>query len=221
MPIELSHIGEDLIAEMLRSIAQRQELSRVVCAVSGRSLADDIRDGSLGQQLSFRAEDATLIVQYDGDRYACDGEQKVDVLCAGEGHAIALEAKLGETRLAPNVFRQQFCGCCVQSKHSNPRLSGSMIAILERSLPFAGAPSLTAEVEGTQWTLAQPWWLVVRKSVLNRWQKANDIPVKSARILVFDALVQVYGSRQQFDQMVQRAVGADFAERWGIDLNDP
>jgi hypothetical protein len=84
MPVELSHIGEDLIAEMLCSISQRQELHRVVCAVSGRSLAEDIREVGLGESPPFRAEDASLVVHDDAIAYACDGEQKVDVLCTGE-----------------------------------------------------------------------------------------------------------------------------------------
>lgn len=221
MPIALSHIGEDLIAEMLSSLAQRQQLNQVVCAVSQSSLADDIKNAGLGQPLSFRAEDATLVVQADDSEYACDGEQKVDVLCAGGCNAIALEAKLGETRMASAEFRKRFCTCCVESKHSDKRLRGSMIAVLERSLPFTGTPTLTAKADGKQWNLAGAWWLVIRQSVFDKWQKAEDIPVKSARILVFDRLAEVYGSRQQFDQMVQRVVGSDFARRWGLDLNDP
>lgn len=221
MPIEISHIGEDLIAEMLCSLAQRQELNRLVCAVSGRSLAEDIRDLGLGKSLTFRAEDASLVVHDGTLAYACDGEQKVDVLCTGGDRAIAFEAKLGETRMASTEFRKRFCTRCEKSKHSDSRLSGSMIAVLERSLPFDGAPTLVAEVEEVRWTVAQPWWLVVRQSIVNKWRKADDIPVKSARILVFDSLAQAYGSRQQFDQMVHRVVGSDFAGRWRIPLNDP
>ena len=92
MPIELSHIGEDLIAEMLLSISQRQDLHRVVCAVSGRSLAEDIREVGLGDSVAFRAEDASLVVHDGTIAHACDGEQKVDVLCTGVCSAIAFEA---------------------------------------------------------------------------------------------------------------------------------
>lgn len=219
MSIKLSHIGEELIAEMLRSLAQRHELDRVVCAVSRRSLAKDIQEADLGEPLAFRAEDASLIVRDDGLAYACDGEQKVDVLCTGEYRAIAFEAKLGETRMGSAEFRRRFCTRCEKSKHTDLRLSGSMVAVLERSLPFDGAPALIGEIEGDQWTLVQPWWLVVRQSVVDKWR--GDIPVTSARVLIFDSLVQAYGSRQQFDQLVQRVVGADFAGRWGIRLNDP
>jgi len=220
VPIELSHIGEDLITEMLRSLAKRQELCRVVCAVSARSLGDDIRELGLGESLDFRADAAFLIVHKGDLGYACDGEQKVDVLCTGSGHAIAFEAKLGETRMGSSDFRKRFCVPCVESKHCDPRLSGSMVAVLERSLPFHGTPKLVAQAAGAQWTLARPWWLVVRRNVFDRWRKTDDIPVASARILVFDSLAQTYGSRQQFDQLVQRVVGSDFAGRWRISLGE-
>jgi hypothetical protein len=219
LPLELTHIGEDLIAEMLNSLALRRQLSRVTCAVSGRSLADDIRDSGLGESVVFRADDALLAVRNGACEYACDGEQKVDVLCAGTASAIAFEAKLGETRMRPSEFRKRFCGPC-ETTHSGSRLSGSMVAVLDRNLPFSGASDLIANVEDAQWTLVGPWWLVVRQCVLDRWQKAADIPVSSARILVFDALAQTYGSTQLFDQLVQRIVGSDFAGRWRLPLND-
>lgn len=123
--------------------------------------------------------------------------------------------------MASAEFRKRFCTRCEKSKHADSRLSGSMIAVLERSLPFEGVPKLVAKVDEARWTLALPWWLVVRQSIVNKWIKAKDIPVKSARILAFDSLAQIYGSRQQFDQMVQRVVASDFAGRWRIALNDP
>jgi hypothetical protein len=76
-------------------------------------------------------------------------------------------------------------------------------------------------LKNSQWTLAEPWWLVVRQVVVDKWRKTSDIPVASGRILVFDALAQIYGSRQQFDQLVKRVVGSDFAGQWSIPLNDP
>ena len=218
MAIQLSHVGEDLIAEMLDSLAHRQELSHVKCAITGRSLADDIREGSLGDSINFRADDASLVVCNNGLVFACDGEQTVDVLCTGTERAIAIEAKLGETRMGASEFRKRFCVRCEKSKHSDLRLSGSMVAVLERSLPFEGTSELVAHVNGGQRTLAEPWWLVVRQVVLDQWRRTNDFPVTSARLLVFDDLAQVYtsGSRQQFDHLVKHVVGSDFVRRWRL-----
>jgi hypothetical protein len=159
-------------------------------------------------------------VQVDDTEYACDGAQKVDVLCTGNGNAIAIESKLGETRMTPAAFRKRFCDCCAPSKHSSPRVNGSMVAVLERNLPFEDT-TLVAKIDGTRWTVAKPWWLVVRQSVFNGWQDPAQLPIKSGRILLFDSLARIYGSRRQFDQMVQRVVGVDFAGRWEIPLNDP
>lgn len=220
MPVQLSHIGEDVIAEILNSLAKRQELSRVVCAISARSFADDIQESGLGESVVFRADDALLVVRNGEREYACDGEQKVDVLCAGAASAIALEAKLGETRVGSSEFRKRFCGQC-RTSHFESRLSGSMVAVLERNLPFDGPSDLIANIGDDKWVLARPWWLVVRQSVVEKRRKTKDVPVTSARILVFDSLAQVYGSRQQFDQLVQRVVGSDFAGRWRIPLSDP
>ena len=192
----------------------------MTCAISGRSLADDVRESNLREPLAFRADDTMLVIHNGDIAYACDGEQTVDVLCTGGEHAIAFEAKLGETRMGAREFKSRFCIGCEKSKHSDSRLRGSMVAVLERSLPFEGS-RLVAHMDDSQWNVAKNWWLVVRQSVLDRWRNSNDIPVASARILVFDSLAAIYGSRQQFDQLVQRMVGADFAGRWGIPLNEP
>jgi hypothetical protein len=206
---------------MLNSLACRRELARVCCAITGRSLTEDILEGGLGEAIRFRPEDASLVVHNDGIPYSCDGEQKIDVLCTGIGHAIAFESKLGETRMGIAEFRKRFRVRCEKSKHSDSRLSGSMIAVLERSFPFANASHLVAHLDDSFWTVAEPWWLVVRESILDKWRRHADWPVTSARVLSFDSLAQVYGSRQQFDQLVQRVVGTDFAGRWRISLTDP
>jgi hypothetical protein len=216
MPIELSHIGEDLIAEMLRSLAHRRLLSRLTCAMSGRSLVDDIAEQVLGSSIEFHSDDATVTVNNAGVTYRCDGEQKVDVLVAGAGRGIAVEAKLGVTRMSPAEFRRRFCETCAQSSHANQRLSGSMVGVLERSLPFDGQSTLVASIGHQGWTLAEPWWLVVREPVLGQWRKVKDFPVHWARVLLFEDIARAFGSAADFDKMVARVVGDNFARRWQI-----
>ncbi len=220
VPVDISHIGEDLIAEMLRSIAQRKQLDRIICAATNRTFAQDVEEFDLGEQLTFSAEDASLIVDTGSQKYSCDGEQKVDVLCLGKGSAIAFESKLGNTRMAAPEFRKRFCTMCAISKHSGSRLSGSMIAVLERSMPFEGECRLFAKTNETSLLLRKPWWLVVRQSVFQTWNIRSDIPVKSVRILLFDQLAQLFGSRQQFDGTVTRLIGSDFSRRWSPQLPD-
>jgi hypothetical protein len=221
MPIELTHIGEDLVAAMLESLCHRNELSRVVCDVSGCTLAADIEESGLGNAVHFRADDANLMVESGKRTFSCDGEQKVDVLCAGQNRAIAFEAKLGIERMGAADFRKRFCTRCERSKHADDRISGSMVAVLERSLPFEEDCNLVARTGKGQWHVARPWWLVLRESIVTKWRKSGNFPVTSARIVSFDALAGLYGSKHQFNQLVKRVVGLDFAARWGITLNDP
>lgn len=51
---------------------------------------------------------------------------------------------------------------------------------------------------------------------INRCPGAAE-PVPSARVLVFDDLASVYGTRREFDDLVQRIVGTDFAGRWNLE----
>jgi hypothetical protein len=220
MPIKLTHIGEDLVAAMLEDLFRRNLLSQVVCEISGRTLAQDIEEGGLGDDVQFHADAANLSLQTEGTTFSCDGEQKIDVLCAGQGNAIAFEAKLGTERMGAAEFYRRVCMPCERSKHADLRISGSMIALLERSLPFNSDSNLVARLGIESWRVAQEWWLVLRESVVTKWRKSGSVPVKSARIISFDSLAQVYGSGQQFDLLVQRVVGREFALQWSLSFND-
>jgi hypothetical protein len=220
MPLQLSHVGEDLIAEMLASLSERGELANLACAFTGRTLADDVRECKIAQPLMFCASAALPKVGASGQVYTCDGEQTVDVLCVGGKDALAIEAKLGETRMGTAEFKRRFCLPCEISRHSNSRLRGSMIAVLDRSLPFSGPYRIIAQIDDAQWTVAIAWWLIVRQPVLDRWGKRPDFLSSSARVLAFDTLARQYGSRQQFDQLVMRVVGSDFARGWRLPISD-
>ena len=143
------------------------------------------------------------------------------MLCAGTGQAIAFESKLGEKRMTPSEFRKRFCKpCTVSAKHRNSRLNGSMVAVLERNfdakLSFGETSALIAHVDKEEWTVASNWWLVIRESIAKKWLKSSNPPAKSARILIFDSLVRSYGNEMEFNELVQRVVGSDFASRWKI-----
>lgn len=209
MTIELSHVGEPLVAQMLSTLAEREKLARVRCAATGTSLAADL----VGDAPEFIADRALLRVHGGECIYACDGAQTVDVLGVAGGAAVAIELKLGVTRMTNAAFRERFCGTCSISGHRDPRLRGSMVAVLDRLLPFA--VDQIAAVDGQRsWPLADHWWLVVRQPVWESWGK--QLPVQSARILVFDELARLYGSTDDFDQLVRSTVGSDFAARWQI-----
>jgi len=184
----------------------------VSCAATGTSLACDL-DTALPE---FLADQAVLRVRSAEQTYSCDGAQTVDVLCVGQQHAVAMEAKLGETRMSLTEFPKRFCGQCGISGHADPRLTGNMIAVLDRLLPFANG-RVFATVGDRSWPLSAHWWLVVRGCVWRSW--ANHPPVRLARILVFDELARLYGGPHEFDDLVRHVVGHDFGNRWNIEFN--
>jgi len=209
MTLQLSHIGEPLVAAMLSMLCRRGKAQSIRCAVTGRHLLDDLD----ARELEFHADRAKLQVVHDGQRFDCDGAQKVDVLAAGADKAIAIELKLGVTRLSTSEFSARFSQPCTMSKHSRPKINGSMIAVLERSTPFEMS-KIFARIEDRQWTVAEAWWLVVRKRVFDRWE--GDWPVRTARIALFESLAEAYGDQSDFDDLVHSIVGTGFFSRWEI-----
>ena len=213
MTIELSHIGEPLVARMLASLASRGRLAEVRCAVFGDSLESDLDTGPP----EFIADRALLKVRAAGQEYACNGAQAVDVLAVAGGTATAVELKLGLTRMSRSAFRGRFCHPCGISGHADSRLTGSMVAVLDRLLPFAGGRVSAVDGHRT-WDLSERWWLVIRQQIWRSWR--NQLPVNAARILVFDRLASLYGDAAEFDQLVRDIVGGDFAARWQIAFDE-
>ena len=212
--IELFHIGEVLVAEILSRLQGGGALDQVRDATSGTSLSDDLGAAGVELPACFEADLASVVVNAEGASFSCDGAQTIDVLCVGRnGLAVAIEAKLGETRMARGEFRKRFCVRCEKSRHLDSRLRGSMVAVLERDLPFPGA-ELVACIDGHTWSVHQTWWLVVRRRVWQSWRKTS--PVRNARVLLFEDLASAYGSEREFNDLVQESIGTDFARRWRI-----
>ena len=210
MAIELSHIGEPLVGRILEVLTDRGELERVVCAATGTSLMDGLGSDTP----EFLVDQAKLRVRSADQVWACDGAQTVDVLAVTDQAATALELKLGTTRMAVSAFKKRFCGSCGISDHSDPRLKGSMVAVLDRLMPFAAGHVSAVDGKRT-WPLREHWWLVIRQRVWHSW--ARQLPVRSARVLVFDDLARLYGDASAFDQLVHDTVADGFAARWQID----
>jgi len=217
MSIKLSHVGEVLIAEMLTQSALRRQLNQFRCAVTGVSLADDIQNQGLDLPARFIADEASLSLRCGGNNFSCDGAQTVDVLCAGQNdRAIAFEAKLGKTRMSVPEFKKRFAVPCEISRHKDARLRGSMVAVLDRALPISGDLQITASVADREWTVAKPWWLVIRATTFAHWRVPEHLPIRHARVLLFDQIARTFGSRDEFDELVKRIIGSDFGSRWDL-----
>jgi hypothetical protein len=212
--IELSHIGESLIAEMLSRLSAQGQLQQVCCAVTGIDLTYDLGAASG----SFFPNQASVQIHSHGQTFFCDGAQKIDVLCVGEEGAIGIEAKLGETRMSLSEFPKRFCKSCEISGHIDPRIKGNMVAVLDGSLPFEDRRIL-ATLGNRSWPLPMHWWLVIRERVWTSWMRS--VPLRFARILVFEQLARLScRTATEFNDLVLQVIGKDFAEPWKITFNE-
>lgn len=96
-----------------------------------------------------------------------------------------------------------------------------MPALLDRNIELPeeskSQATLIATVGGESWTVAQNWWLVLRREVLERWP-LGSLSLRYAPIVAFDDLARACGSAADFDTLVHSTVGTDFARRWRIDF---
>jgi len=209
---------------MLARLAAQGQLSRITCARIGTSLAADLTHSGVTEPLRFVADQATLRVEAPNVTLQCDGFQRLDVLCAGSnGRGLAVESKLGITRISASAFADRFCRACTSSGHGDPRLRGQMPALLDRKIELPeesqSQTTLIATVADESWTVAQNWWLVLRREVLERWPLAS-LSLRYARIVAFEDLARACGSAADFDTLVHSTVGTDFARRWRIDFEN-
>lgn len=219
MAIELFHVGEILVAEILSRLQDRGALDQVLGVVSGDgstvSLLSDLKAADVGLQVRFAADSASVVVHSGSESFSCDGAQTIDVLCYGSnGFAVALEAKLGETRMRSGEFRSRFCVSCERADHLDARVRGSMVAVLEHDFPFLEEAELIAHIDDQEWRVHRAWWLVVRRQVWKSWR--GMAPVRNARVLLFEDLASIYGSDREFDELVSQVIGTDFASRWKV-----
>ncbi len=109
--------------------------------------------------------------------YIFDGASRVDVvLWIRPNLAVALELKLGATRLTKTRIEDEFLQDC-RTSHSDQRIAGNMMAILDRRFGnVASANGLSVELENDVVPLSRDWFVITRQSVLDRWVGA-DRPV--------------------------------------------
>ena len=196
--IGLSHLGESLVAEMMRSPKVRE-----VCG--------------LPEDFSVVSIECPLVPS--GPGYRCDGMHRVDVVATRDGatDAMAVEVKLGDssTYLSPSSFDSK---PVERSAHADGRLKGSMIAFLSggmASVPEAGRPMVKMGADDLR-EIRPEWRLVVRESVKQRLAKQSIAALENAEIIGFEDLVRAYGGKEPFNALVERLVGNDPWSAWGL-----
>jgi hypothetical protein len=208
--IELWHIGEKLLAEMIN---KSEKLRVYLCEQLkiARSEANHYK-ASHEMKLGTCAD------------FKFDGMHKVDVGFFNDNKCFAIEAKLGLDRLTACEFKKRFLNPYERSGHTNPKIKGSMIAILERN--YCGKLNVKCSdkiiMDMNSMELEQEWILVVRRKVRDSW-KSNGQPSLSDKcnILAFEDIVSQYGTQEDFDELVQKFVVFNYYSKWGLEEGMP
>lgn len=211
--IQLTHIGEILLAEMINRSPSVQDF-----------LAEhDLPIVIVGDKVNAGAE----IQLGTCGKYRFDGAHKLDVAIwhGGTKSCIGLEAKLGQDRLSKAEFERRFLNKCSIS-HSGSRISGSMISILEGKLPEAcDREDVIVKHQGIDYKLLPKWLLIMRKRILDMWQRSGRPELsRNCIVLAFEDIVSRYGGREPFNNLVQQFLKVDdYYRKWiveGAGMND-
>lgn len=205
MPISLSHLGEIIAAEM----AER-ERTATVAALGITALADLDHVKSVNR---FAFHECKL-ARHHG--YIFDGASRIDVvLWIRPNLAVALELKLGTTRLTKTRIDEEFLSDC-RTSHNGQRIAGNMMAILDRRFgDIATADGLSVELENTYVELSRDWFVVTRRCVLDKWT-GNDRPNFSPNTscVTIGELVAAFGGQQPFNTLVRKLLDIDYFQEW-------
>ena len=198
--IELTHIGEILLARILNESSAALNSLHLKGSKIGRNIIalPELRPNNCGA-LMF------------------DGTHRIDIAVLDRDNEIChpIEAKLGLDRLAKFSFDKRFLNEC-NTSHNGSRVSGSMIAILERKLPpQCRHLPLHVTHNGEKYQVSDNWTLVCREQVAANWT-TNGKPNLSAKctIVTFENLARSFGDREQFNKLVQTMLDEDFYSRW-------
>jgi len=201
--IQLTHIAENLIAEMYNRSAPVRKL-----------FINNLDTYDINQADSKAVPELQLSVC---GQYQFDGAHKVDVAILDKKKYVCIpcEAKLGKDRLGKSEFEKRFLKPCHPS-HGGKRLAGSMLAILDGKLPAncQKTPLLT-NFMGKTYDLSAKWFLIVRRNTLKSWDKNGQPSLSSNCIIIaFEDLVDLFGGVKEFNALVKELFEFDYYENW-------
>lgn len=205
MPISLSHFAEVMVSQM----AERQRVG-TVDALGLTDLADLDHVRSVK---TFAFHECKL-ARHHG--YIFDGASRVDVvLWIRPTLAVAIELKLGATRLTKTRIDDEFLHDCGTS-HNESRIAGNMMAILDRRFGcIAPADGLSVEIGDARVPLSRDWFIVTRQSVLDKWvgdARPNFSPNTSC--VTIGTLVTAFGGKPRFNDLVRELLAIDYFDEW-------
>lgn len=193
--IQLSHIGEVLIARMLEG-------------------SSEVRNKVLGYNEGFVFSPEIRLNKCSSLIF--DGFHNIDVsaLSSESNTCIAIEVKLGLDRLSKKEFNKRFISKCGTS-HSGTRVRGSMISILEGHLPEQCTENLSVTYSSKSYELRDSWVLICREKVIKNWNQ-NGYPdlSKNCKIFCFESLVELYGGKERFNLLMSDLLDQDYFNEW-------
>lgn len=195
--LKLTHIGEEILCRMYNS---------------SESVRNYLQE-KMTQHLDLSKTNAkTELPLSKCDAYTFDGAHRIDVGIVFEEYdkCMAIECKLGLTRLSVNQFESRFLVECFLS-HKNARISGKMISIYERRLPN----NLKEHdvIVNKNYKLHDEWFLVLRQDTINSWH--NSTPRFDKCIVVsFEDIVTVFGGETSFNRLVKQITDIDYYQSW-------
>ncbi|OGP53558.1 MAG: hypothetical protein A2162_01805 [Deltaproteobacteria bacterium RBG_13_52_11b] len=201
--IKPTHIAEFIVAEMFnRSTAVRhffaKQLSGLISLPESPTAVPNLQLATCGP-------------------YKFDGAHKIDTAILDDTtlSCIPCEAKFGNDRLGKLEFEKRFLRPCGMS-HGNTRITGNMIAILDRKLPNQCLnSSVLVNHKGNEYQVVPRWVLILRESILDSWAK-NGVPgLSSACITVsFETIVDLFEGKAPFNSLVAELVNFNYYEEW-------
>jgi hypothetical protein len=206
MAVELTHIGEAIIAGMANDMrCAFLDLCGLTCGVDEMFVADRSRS------IAFANVELN---GYGGKIF--DGTSRVDlVVLIRQNVGVPFELKLGATRLTKNRVDTDWLRKC-RSTHKAKRFSGSMIAVLDRKFP-APVPSdpLCVRIGDRKVELTKEWFLIARQQILTKWA-GDDRPNFSAnaQFIAFEEIVAEFGGQVPFNELVRKLLAFDYHQKW-------
>jgi hypothetical protein len=218
--IQLHHIGEVVLAGLLRQLAKRGELD-VPCVLHEKcQYSAVLAKAKIGPPLTFSANVPLASVVINREELLFDGAHGIDVLSSGhEARGLAVEAKLGLDRMASGEFRRRFLAHVSLTTHTRRRIKGSMVAILNYRALHGGEALPLRTMAPFSVEIVPAWFLVIRRAVWANWTRPKGrLPplAADAHVAIFEDIVQKHGNARSFDALVRRLVGADFYRSWGL-----
>ncbi len=145
-----------------------------------------------------------------------DGVHCIDVAVVGDKFCFPIELKLGLSRMGTTVFSSRFLNS-VSTSHGDARIKGGMISILDRRWEGKENDVIEAKTAPDKIQLARPWTLVIRREIAQSWANTATPNLSPyCRVVVFEDLVNLFGSPSDFNHLVGKLVAGDYYNKWFV-----